>query len=114
MTKILAILILSSGFNVAVETKDGFVEQSFQNSKKGVSDFLAFADPFVKSSDLKFCAVSTVADSGAVMQWITESGIRIGFLTYPVYQAYTEESKADPASAATVAGACVARYVITR
>jgi hypothetical protein len=114
MTKILAILILSSGFNVAVETKDGFVERSFQNSREGVSDFLTFAEPFVKSENLKFCAVSTVDDSGAVMRWIAESGLRVGFLTYPTYQAYTEEVKSDPTSAVTVANACVARYVIIK
>ena len=114
MTKILVILILSSGFNVAVETKDGFVERSFQNSRGGVSEFLAFAGPFVRTEDFKFCAVSAVDDSGPVMQWITESGIRCGFLTYPAYQAYTEESKANPISATTAANACVARYVITK
>jgi hypothetical protein len=114
MIKILAILILSSSFNVAVETKDGFVERSFQNSRKGVSDFLTFAGPFVKSQNLRFCAVSTVDDSGAIMQWIAESGLRVGFLTYPAYQAYGKEAKSDPASAATVANACVAQYVIIK
>jgi hypothetical protein len=114
MTKILAILILSSSFNVAVETKDGFVERSFQNSREGVGDFLTFASPFVKSEDFKFCAVSTVEDSGAVMRWMVESGIRIGFLTYPTYQAYAEQTKSAPESASTVASACVARYVIIR
>ncbi|WP_072787823.1 hypothetical protein [Duganella sacchari] len=114
MAKILAILILPSGFNVAVEAKDGFIERSFQNSREGVSDFLAFAGPFLKSENLKFCAVSTVNESGAVMQWLTESGPQVGFLTYPTYKAYAEEAKSDPMSAATVAKCCVARYIVTR
>lgn len=114
MTKILAILILSSGFNVAVETKDGFVERSFQNTREGVSDFLTFAEPYGKSENLKFCAVSTIDDSGAVMQWVAESGLRVGFLTYPTYLEYTKDAKSDPNSAATVANACVSRYVIIK
>lgn len=114
MTKIIAILIFSSGFNVAVETKDGFVERSFQNSRAGVSDFLNFTSPFVKSENFKFCSVSTVENSGTVMQWMIESGLPVGFLTYPTYQAYVEETKSNLESATTVANACVARYVIIR
>jgi hypothetical protein len=57
MTKILGILILSSGFSASVEADNGFVERKFQNNPGGIPKFVEFSAPLAKAKDVKVCTV---------------------------------------------------------
>jgi len=49
MTNVLAILIATSGFSAAVETSNGFVERSFENTAAGAEQFWEFAEPLIRA-----------------------------------------------------------------
>jgi hypothetical protein len=47
MLKLIAILVLSTNLNVAVETDNGWAEKTFQNSEEGAEQLVSFANQTV-------------------------------------------------------------------
>jgi hypothetical protein len=109
MTSILAVLILSSGFLVAIETESGFVEKSFENTKAGAEEFWTFAEPILKKEGkrVKVCTVSTAADPGAIMEWLLEEEFGPALLSSQVFESYADKNGLPKSSATTVARACL-------
>ncbi len=109
MTSILAVLILTSGFSVAIETESGFVEKSFENTKAGAEEFWTFAEPILKKADkrVKVCTVSTAAEPGAIMEWLLEEDFGLAILSSQVFENYAVKNGLSKSSATTAARACL-------
>lgn len=109
MTSILAVLILTSGFSVAIETESGFVEKSFENTKAGAEDFWSFAEPVLKNENkrVKVCTVSTAADPGPIMEWLLEEEFGPALLSSQVFESFANKNGLSKSSATTAAKACL-------
>jgi hypothetical protein len=116
MTNILAILILSSGFSVAVEADGGFLERSFPNTPEGVEQFLAFSEPLIvkEGKKVKICTVTLAEDPGPVMQWLLENNMGPALLSQVVYREYVQKAGATLESPSTAAKACLAALPFIR
>jgi len=116
MNAILAILILGATFSVAVETKGGYVEKTFANSKEGGEAFWEFVEPVLKAEARKFkvCTVTLADDPGPIMQWLLEEDFHPALLSRLAYQAHLTESGSTAESPVTVANACLARMPFLR
>ena len=116
MTNVLAILILTTGFSVAVETKDGFVERSFVNTPEGVEQFLDFSDPLIarEGKTVKVCTVTLAEDGGAVMHWLLANNIGPAMMSSVAHRSYAEKNAVAQESAVTAAHACLATFPFMR
>jgi hypothetical protein len=112
MTNVLAILILSSGFSVAVEAEGGFVERAFPNTAEGVEQFLNFSEPLIvkEGKNIKVCTVTLAEDPGPVMRWLLENNMGPALLSPAAYLAYAQNAGAALESPAAVARACLAAF----
>jgi hypothetical protein len=116
MTNVLAILILSSGFSVAVEAEGGFVERTFPNTAQGVEQFLYFSEPLIvkEGKNVKVCTITLAEDSGPVMQWLLENNMGPALLSRAVYLQYVRSTGAALESPASAAKACLATFPFIR
>ena len=116
MTNVLAILILSTGFSVAVETKSGFVERAFPNTALGAEQFWKFAEPLIKEdgNKIKVCTVTLAEDGGAIMSWLLEENFGPALLSPDAYREFSKQANVPPESPSTVAKACLARFPFIR
>ena len=116
MTNVLAVLILSTGFSVALETKNGYVEKSFPNSPAGAEQFWEFAEPILRGEGkkIKVCTASLVSDSGAIMEWLLEEEFQPALLSEQAYREYADSNSLSAESPVTVAKACLARFPFIR
>ena len=116
MTNVLAIIILATGFSVAVETDRGFVEKSFANTPAGAEEFWTFAEPLVKreGKKVKVCTVTLAEESGAVMEWLLRKDFGPALLSRIRFAEYAARTGAPSESATTVAMACLSTFPFIR
>jgi hypothetical protein len=116
MTSVLAVLVLTTGFSVAVETKGGYVERAFPNTVLGAEQFWDFAEPLLKENGnkVKVCTVTLAEDGGAIMTWLLQEEFGPALLSRHAYQEYARQSNLVVESPTTVAKACLARFPFIR
>jgi hypothetical protein len=116
MTNVIAILILASGFSVALETKGGFVERSFENTPAGAEKFREFAEPLMQAEGKKFkiCSVTMTTDSGAIMDWMLGEDLGPAMLSEKVFKDYAATHQAPIDSPTTAARACLHTFPFIR
>ena len=116
MTNVLAVLILASGFSVAIETKSGFIEKSFENTPSGAEKFWEFAEPLLQSEGkrVKVCTVTLANDPGPIMDWLLEEEFGPASLSRNVFLEYAAANNASQESAATAAHACLNAFPFIR
>lgn len=85
MLKVIAILVLSSSLNVAVETDSGWVERSFSNTEKGAEELVEFAEQVVGDPPDGVRVVLGASNEEVNLQHIVELfaslGLAHGFVT---------------------------------
>jgi len=116
MTNILAVLILSSTFSVAVETNEGYVEKSFQNTVQGAEEFWIFAEPLIVAAGkkVKICTVSVAEDPGPIMAWLLDEDFGPALLSRARFEEYAAKNQSSQQSAVTAAQACLAAFPFIR
>jgi hypothetical protein len=116
MTNVLAVLILASGFSVAIETKSGFVEKSFENSPSGAEKFWEFAEPLLQSEGkrVKVCTVTLADAPGPIMDWLLDEDFGPASLSRNVFPEYAAANNASQESATTAARACLSALPFIR
>ena len=116
MTNLLAVLIMASGFSVAIETDAGFIEKSFENTKAGAEEFWQFAEPILKKAGtgVKVCTVNTAQNPGPIMEWLLEEEFGPALLSSQVFVGYAERNGLPKTSASTAAKACLDSFPFIR
>lgn len=112
MLNVIAILISSTGFAVAVESGGAFVEHSFPNTTEGIQRFVSFADPLVEKEGkpYKFCVVLRADDSGEIMDWLLQNDLKPAWLSSSAHDAYLQKQGASAESATAAARACLSTF----
>ena len=116
MTNVLAVLILSSTFSVAVETSTGYVEKYFQNTAEGAEAFWIFAEPLIAATGkkVKVCTVSATEDPGPIMKWLLDEDFGPALLSRTRFEEFAIRSQRSQQSAITAAQACLAVFPFIR
>jgi hypothetical protein len=116
MTNILAILILASGFSVAIETKGGFIEKTFENTTAGAEEFREFAEPLIRAEgkSVKICMVKLVDDPGPIFTWLLEEDLRPASISTHAFREYVAANAQSQESASVVAKACLDTFPFIR
>ncbi|MDN3546692.1 hypothetical protein QWZ02_19760 [Kinneretia asaccharophila] len=110
MTNVLAILIATSGFSAAVETSNGFVERSFENTAAGAEQFWEFAEPLIRAEGkkVKVCTVTLAEDGGAIMNWLLDEDFGPASISRYAFREFVSKHGQPAESAAVAAKACLA------
>ncbi len=116
MTNVLAILIAASGFSAAVETSNGFVERSFENTPAGAEKFWEFAEPLIRAEGkkVKVCTVTLADDGGAIMKWLLDEDFGPASISRHAFHEFASRQSQPPESAAVAAKACLATLPFIR
>jgi hypothetical protein len=117
MNKIIAILVASGQFHVAVETSAGYEEASFPNTEKGVEAFSSFAAPILKreTSPYRFCLTSAESDGyGEIDHQLMLNGYGPSSLTTASFKEYLAKNPGAPLSGRTAAKACLSAFPFLR
>ena len=116
MVNVLAVIILSSGFQAAVETREGFVERAFANTPAGVEQFLDWSEPLImrEGKNIKVCTASLNDDPGSVMAWLMEKEMGPALLSPSSYREHIAATGLQLESAASTAKACLAKFPFLR
>lgn len=116
MTNVLAILIATSGFSAAVETSNGFVERSFENTAAGAEKFWEFAEPLIRAEGkkVKVCTVTLPDDGGAIMNWLLEEDFGPASISRHAFREFSSKHSEPSESAAVAAKACLAIFPFIR
>ncbi len=117
MQRVIAILVLGSQFDAAVETPSGFERRSFQNTGAGVEAFSAFAAEFVHAHgpSYKFCIAAPGGEGhGEIGHELLANGYGPASLSPHAFNSFAEKGSLPKDSAVTLAQACLDAFPFIR